>query len=445
MLPLSFRMAVIGTILVLLCYFIPAYAETQTGHSKTGDADNWTDIWIIRLTFNIMGYATVFIPGALLIRYLKQIRYNETAGPGCLRNFLVLCFFGHEKDASSLVEEGGGPALSAQKKMEEEPLSKRAMVLFICFFGLQTSYLTWGVLQERIMTHQYGKTDKEAGEYFKNSQFLVFINRILAFAIALLVIFFQRQPKHMAPLYKYSFCSLSNIMSSWFQYEALKFVSFPTQVLAKASKVIPTMLMGKLVSKKTYAFYEYLTAVMISVGVSLFLLTSQDATKHKDTVTTASGLCLLVGYMMFDSFTSNWQGELFSHYKMSSIQMMAGVNLFSCLLTSASLLEQGGFLESFAFMLDHPDFIVHAVILSICSAAGQLFIFYTIAQFGPVTFVIIMTMRQGFAILLSCFIYSHPVTFIGVVGILIVFAALFIRIYAAQRKKALKAAQTART
>jgi adenosine 3'-phospho 5'-phosphosulfate transporter B2 len=93
------------------------------------------------------------------------------------------------------------------------------------------------------------------------------------------------------------------------------------------------------------------------------------------------------------------------------------------------------------FMLRHPDFMMHSVILSICSATGQLFIFYTIAQFGAVTFIIIMTMRQGFAILLSCLIYAHPVTIVGILGILIVFTALFIRIYAAQRKKALKSAQ----
>ena len=63
-----------------------------------------------------------------------------------------------------------------------------------------------------------------------------------------------------------------------------------------------------------------------------------------------------------------------------SFQMMAGVNLFSCLLTTVSLVEQGGFFESAAFMLRHPDFVIHSVVLSICSATGQLFIFYTIAQ-----------------------------------------------------------------
>jgi len=67
-------------------------------------------------------------------------------------------------------------------------------------------------------------------------------------------------------------------------------------------------------------------------------------------VTTLSGLILLASYMLFDSFTSNWQGELFTHYGMSSVQMMCGVNLFSCLFTAVSLAQQGGFIHSINFM-----------------------------------------------------------------------------------------------
>ena len=33
------------------------------------------------------------------------------------------------------------------------------LVLFFCFAGLQLSYLTWGVIQEKIMTMQYTKTN----------------------------------------------------------------------------------------------------------------------------------------------------------------------------------------------------------------------------------------------------------------------------------------------
>lgn len=34
------------------------------------------------------------------------------------------------------------------------------------------------------------------------------------------------------------------------------------------------------------------------------------------------------------------------------------------------------------------------LLISICSASGQLYIFYTISKFGPITFVIMMTIRQ---------------------------------------------------
>lgn len=54
--------------------------------------------------------------------------------------------------------------------------------------------------------------------------------------------------------------------------------------------------------------------------------------------------------MMFDSFTSNWQGALFTQYRMSPVQMMCGVNLFSCIFTAVSLFQQGSFPKSFAFM-----------------------------------------------------------------------------------------------
>ncbi|XP_067836121.1 adenosine 3'-phospho 5'-phosphosulfate transporter 1 [Heptranchias perlo] len=286
------------------------------------------------------------------------------------------------------------------------------------------------------MTKTYGRTETDPGVQFRDSQFLVFMNRILAVTVAGLCCALSKQPRHGAPMYKYSFASLSNILSSWCQYEALKFISFPTQVLAKASKVIPVMLMGKVVSRKSYEYWEYLTAMMISAGVSMFLLSSTED-KHPSTITTFSGIVILASYIVFDSFTSNWQDALFK-YKMSSIQMMFGVNLFSCLFTVGSLLEQGAFFDSVRFMAQHPEFAFHAGLLSLCSACGQLFIFYTISQFGAAVFTIIMTLRQAFAILLSCLIYGHSVTLVAGLGLGTVFLALFLRVYARSRMKTKK-------
>lgn len=41
------------------------------------------------------------------------------------------------------------------------------------------------------------------------------------------------------------------------------------------------MMMGKLVSHKKYEYYEYVTAIFISVGMALFLLGSTENHKGK--------------------------------------------------------------------------------------------------------------------------------------------------------------------
>ncbi|XP_071432475.1 adenosine 3'-phospho 5'-phosphosulfate transporter 1 isoform X1 [Pithys albifrons albifrons] len=390
--------------------------------------DSLGDFWLFRFFVNTAGYASIVVPGFLLIQYFKRRNYLET-GRGICFPVIKSCVFGSE--VKSVHQEDG--SLPPRAEPTESSTARQVFKLLFCAAGLQASYLTWGVLQERVMTRTYGATETDPGEKFKDSQFLVFMNRILAFTVAGLYCALTKQPRHGAPMYKYSFASLSNILSSWCQYEALKYISFPTQVLAKASKVIPVMMMGKLVSRKSYEYWEYLTAALISVGVSMFLLSSAPH-RHVSTVTTFSGIVLLAGYIIFDSFTSNWQDALFT-YKMSPVQMMFGVNVFSCLFTVGSLLEQGALLESVGFMARHSEFTAHAVLLSVCSACGQLFIFYTINQFGAAVFTIIMTLRQAFAILLSCLIYGHTVTVVGGLGIAVVFMALFLRVYARSRMK----------
>lgn len=373
-----------------------------------------------------------------------------------------------------------------------------------CFIGLNVSYLSWGLLQEKIITQQYvsyttgadGQRVASEPAHFRDSQFLVFVNRLLAFALSAAWLLMRPHcngggaganessaaaaaataaRRHRAPLFKYSYASLSNIASAWFQYEALKFVSFPTQVLAKSCKIMPVMLMGRIVSRQRYEFYEYLTAALISLGMVCFLLGSADGSAHHSTVTTLAGVLLLVLYLVADSFTSNWQAALFRQYGMSSVQMMCGVSAFSALFTGASLAVQGGFAESVAFAVRYPKFAVDCVVLSASSAVGQMFIFFTIARFGAVGFTIIMTVRQvsgsvggarrrrrkcgeladcwilwlligilmcvflqAIAILLSCIVYDHYISPFGIVGIVLVFVAIFMRVYCSQRLKTIK-------
>jgi adenosine 3'-phospho 5'-phosphosulfate transporter B2 len=120
--------------------------------------------------------------------------------------------------------------------------SARRWKLLFCFVGLQLSYILWGVVQENLMTQKYEKGS------FKSSAFCVFGNRFLALFISLGIVLFRKwrntSTGNEAPYYQYLPSSLSNSLSSWAQYEALKYISFPTQVLSKSCKIIPVMLVG---------------------------------------------------------------------------------------------------------------------------------------------------------------------------------------------------------
>ncbi|KAG8183437.1 hypothetical protein JTE90_023193, partial [Oedothorax gibbosus] len=308
----------------------------------------WMESWAFRLLKNLIGYATVAVPGYFLYRYYKDRKFS---GPPDLRWWQkCITLFVHGQEEFRQLEVSKSKPTAYMK----------ALIMLGCFTGLQIFFLTWGYLQEKIMTQEYKNSNGEV-QRFTDSQFLVFVNRFLAFIFASTYVSISQQPRHIAPLFKYSYCSFSNIMSSWFQYEALKYVSFPTQVLSKASKIIPVMIMSKIISKKSYKYHEYATAVVISIGTGIFLLSGK---KSSDivTTTTVSGVVILISYIASDSFTSNWQEALYKQYRMSSVQMMCGVNFFSCITRFIkkllTLIEHGAkqhlkhLTEYFTFLLE---------------------------------------------------------------------------------------------
>lgn len=205
------------------------------------------------------------------------------------------------------------------------------------------------------------------------------------------------------------------------------------------------MLMSQVVGGKKYQTHEYVCALSISFGMTLFLWGNHESAKSHEHLSQAEesynlidGLLILALYLTFDSFTSNWQGALFEKYKISTWQMMAAVNAYSIIFTFSSLTQQGDFLPALRTVLSSSQLTRDCILLSVFSAAGQLFIFFTIQNFGAIVFITIMTLRQAFAIILSCLIYGHPLRAVAMFGVLIVFAALFTQLYWKAKSKARK-------
>jgi len=133
--------------------------------------------------------------------------------------------------------------------------------------------------------------------------------------------------------------------------------------------------MGKLVTGKKYHYYEYVTAVGIWFGMATFqfftenkhsgkfyfnfkitlvgikiLKCSSYANLFTDITTCAVGVILLIVYLASDSFTSTWQGTIFTQYQVTPMQMVFANSLLSSLLTTVSLYQVDSFKKTYAFI-----------------------------------------------------------------------------------------------
>eukprot|EP00411_Alexandrium_monilatum_P089832 CAMPEP_0175739450 /NCGR_PEP_ID=MMETSP0097-20121207/55008_1 /TAXON_ID=311494 /ORGANISM="Alexandrium monilatum, Strain CCMP3105" /LENGTH=346 /DNA_ID=CAMNT_0017047709 /DNA_START=41 /DNA_END=1081 /DNA_ORIENTATION=+ len=308
---------------------------------------------------------------------------------------------------------------------EEQPRTALQSAFWCCFYGagIVGMLLIYGLLQERIMSEPYGN------DLFSVSVFLVFCNRIVGIAFAMSMIFVMGEKLgNTAPLWKYLAISLSNVAASYCQYEALRYVAFPVQMLGKSFKMMPVMVWGMAISGKSYTLADWISAA-VTGGVTEFLLTGTIAAKHQHG-TSIHGLILLLVFLGLDGFTSTFQEKLFKEHKTSKYNQMLYVNSFSGLVSFITLAATNKIGVAFGFCGSHPRFVADAFFLSASSVGGQWFIYSQVKEFGALVFAATMNLRQVISILLSYVTYHHPISGLQIVGLALVFMGLFYKSYA---------------
>lgn len=92
------------------------------------------------------------------------------------------------------------------------------------------------------------------------------------------------------------------------------------------------MLMGRVLRGEKYSSFDYLMALMLAFGASMFVLSSvnydqADVGDGAYILGVVSGIFLMVGYLGFDAFTLNWQKKLFDTKPKVSSHQVSLVNI----------------------------------------------------------------------------------------------------------------------
>lgn len=124
---------------------------------------------------------------------------------------------------------------------------------------------------------------------------------------------------------------------------ALRWVSYPTQVVAKSAKPIPVMILGVLIGRKSYALTRYACVITIVIGVIMFMYTDQKAHTRaaNNNDKTILGDILLCFSLAMDGLIGAIQERMRTSSAPSGLQMMFAMNLWSSLLAALPLFISG--------------------------------------------------------------------------------------------------------
>ncbi|KAJ9172173.1 hypothetical protein P3X46_015444 [Hevea brasiliensis] len=242
-----------------------------------------------------------------------------------------------------------------------------------------------------------------------------------------------------APWSTYWSAGITNTIGPAMGIEALKYISYPAQVLAKSSKMIPVMLMGTLVYGIRYTFPEYVCTFLVAGGVSTFaLLKTSSKTISKLAHPNAPlgyGLCFL--NLAFDGFTNATQDSLTARYpKTTAWDIMLGMNLWGTIYNMLYMFgwPQGIGFDAVQFCKQHPEAAWDIFLYCLCGAVGQNFIFLTISRFGSLANTTITTTRKFVSIVVSSLLSGNPLSTKQWGCIVMVFSGLSYQIYLKWKK-----------
>ncbi|KAE9454535.1 hypothetical protein C3L33_13561, partial [Rhododendron williamsianum] len=310
---------------------------------------------------------------------------------------------------------------------------RRVLVLAFCVVGIWSAYIYQGVLQETVSTKRFGPDNLR----FEHLAFLNLAQSVCACGTVIKL--WSSSSNGGAPWWSYWSAGITNTIGPAMGIEALKYISYPAQVLAKSSKMIPVMLMGALVYGIRYSIPEYVCSLLVAGGVSVFAL-SKTSSKTISKLAHPNaplgyGLCFL--NLAFDGFTNATQDSITARYpKTSAWEIMLGMNLWGTIYNMVFMFGWPGAsgYSAVQFCKQHPEAAWDIFLYCLCGAVGQNFIFLTISRFGSLTNTTITTTRKFVSIVVSSLLSGNPLSTKQWGSVFMVFSGLSYQIYLKWKK-----------
>ncbi|GKU95352.1 hypothetical protein SLEP1_g8723 [Rubroshorea leprosula] len=285
----------------------------------------------------------------------------------------------------------------------------------ICSSGFFFGYLVNGICEEYV----YNRLQFSYGWYFTFVQGFVY----------LMLIYLQGfTTKQMVNPWK-TYVKLSAVLmgSHGLTKGSLAFLNYPAQIMFKSTKVLPVMIMGAFIPglRRKYPLHEYVSALLLIVGLILFTLADAQTSPNFSIV----GVIMISGALIMDSFLGNFQEAIFTmNPDTTQMEMLFCSTVVGIPFLLAPMILTGELFRAWSSCSQHPYVYGVLVFEAMATFVGQVSVLSLIALFGAATTAMITTARKAVTLLLSYMIFTKPLTEQHGTGLLLIAMGIILKL-----------------
>lgn len=284
----------------------------------------------------------------------------------------------------------------------------------ICSSGFFFGYLINGICEEYV----YNRLKFSYGWYF------TFIQGFVYLALIYLQGFTTKQMSN--PWKTYVKLSAVLMGSHGLTKGSLAFLNYPAQLMFKSTKVLPVMIMGAFIPglRRKYPFHEYISAVLLIVGLILFTLADAQTSPNFSSI----GVLMISGALVMDSFLGNLQEAIFTmNPETTQMEMLFCSTVVGFPFLLVPMILTGELFKAWNSCLQHPYVYGVLVFEAMATFVGQVSVLSLIAMFGAATTAMITTARKAVTLLLSYMIFTKPLTEQHGTGLLLIAMGIILK------------------
>jgi len=194
------------------------------------------------------------------------------------------------------------------------------------------------------------------------------------------------------------------------------------------------MMVGVCYLNKKYKSRDYLSVLLLSVGIIIFSLgNTSDGFDFQ-----FKGVFLILCALMADAVIGNVQEKVLVQHDASTTEMIYYTKLIGLVYIFIALIVKGELASAFNFCLSRPSTYLFMMAFSVIGCIGEQFVMVIIKRFGALIAVISTSLRKMFSIMLSFLVYPKPFAFAYLVGMVLVFMGIGLETYIKNEQTILK-------